>query len=63
MYDPREKPWSDNPNAPKIPYSLYFQEKVTFAGDFVGPILYGTRKGVPTCTSTYPYLLRLFGLL
>ena len=34
------KPWSDNPNAPKIPYSLYFQEKVTFARDFVGPILW-----------------------
>ena len=63
MYDSQEKLWSDNPNTPKIPYNQYFQEKVTFAGDFVGPILYGTRKGLPTRMSTYPYSLRLFGLL
>ena len=62
MYNSQEKLWSDNPNAPKIPYNLYFQEKVTFAGDFVGPTLYGTSKGLPTCMSTYPYSLRLFGL-
>ena len=34
--------WSDNPYAPKIPYPLYFVEKVTFAGMLVGTIFYGT---------------------
>jgi len=39
-----EQPWSDNPNAPQIPYDLYFGEKANFAGILVGAILYGTRK-------------------
>jgi len=41
MSDSDQKPWSDNPNAPKIPYSLYFQEKADFAGILIGSILYG----------------------
>ena len=44
MSDSQERPWSDNPNAPKIPYNLYFDEKAYFAGTFVGSILYGTRE-------------------
>ena len=39
-----DKPWSDNPNAPKLPYHLYFDEKAGFAGYFVGLILYGALK-------------------
>ena len=42
MYDSQQKPWSDNPNAPKIPYHLYVQEKASFAGNMIGSILYGT---------------------
>jgi hypothetical protein len=41
------RPWSDNPNAPKIPYDLYFEEKANFAGILIGSILYGTRKAPP----------------
>ena len=36
------KPWSDNPNAPKIPYSMYLEEKAYFAGTLIGSMLYGT---------------------
>ena len=41
MSDSQEKPWSDNPNAPQIPYYLYFEEKADFAGVLIGSILYG----------------------
>lgn len=41
MYDLSEVPWSDNPNAPKIPYWLYVGEKAYFAGSLIGAILYG----------------------
>ena len=60
MYDSQEKLWSDNPNAPKISYNLYFQEKVTFAGDFVGPILYDTRNlhvNLPILTSFVRFII------
>ena len=40
----QHKLWSDNPNAPKIPYILYFNEKANFAGSLVTSILYGTSK-------------------
>lgn len=33
--------WSSNPNAPQIPYSLYFAEKANFAGILIGAIFYG----------------------
>ena len=36
--------WSNDPNAPKIPYALYIDEKAAFAGTFIGSILYGTPK-------------------
>lgn len=36
-----EEPWSSNPNAPQIPYSLYFAEKANLAGVFIGAIFYG----------------------
>jgi len=36
-----EQPWSTNPNAPQIPYDLYFGEKANFAGILIGAILYG----------------------
>ena len=47
MSDPQDKPWSDNPNAPKIPYDLYFGEKATFAGILIGSMFYGTCKTLP----------------
>ena len=45
MFD--SKPWSDNPNAPKIPRFTYFEEKATLAGVFIASILYGTHKPLP----------------
>lgn len=35
------KPWSDNPNAPQVPFSVYFAEKSYFTGFLLGAILYG----------------------
>ena len=49
MASSSESPWSDNPNAPQIPYLLYFVEKATFAGTLLGAIFYGT----PTHVSAY----------
>ena len=47
MSDYQLKSWSDNPNAPKIPYSQYFEEKVYFAGVLLASILYGTGRARP----------------
>ena len=33
--------WSNNPNAPQIPYPLYFREKATLDETFIAAILYG----------------------
>jgi len=44
---PDSKPWSNNPNAPKIPYPIYLEEKAYFAGTLIGSMLYGTRKSSP----------------
>ena len=44
MSDLEEQPWSDNPNAPKIPYYIYRFEKTWFAGVLISSILYGTPK-------------------
>ena len=44
MPDSQEQRWSDNPNAPKIPYPLYAEEKADFAGMLIASILYGTPK-------------------
>jgi len=41
MSDTEQKPWSDNPNAPKIPYDVYFSEKAVFAGLLISAVLYG----------------------
>jgi len=42
MSESQEPPWSNNPNAPKIPYSLYLEEKADFAGMLIASVLYGT---------------------
>jgi len=44
MSESQEPPWSNNPNAPKIPYSLYLEEKADFAGMLIASVLYGTHK-------------------
>ena len=49
MSDWTFSPWSDISYAPHIPHELYFTEKVSFAGPFLGAIFYGT----PTFGSTY----------
>ena len=41
------KPWSDNPYAPKIPYSVYAEEKTDVAGILIAAILYGACKISP----------------
>jgi len=47
------EPWSNNPNAPNIWYSVYLWEKINFAGYLVGSILYGMpRISLPTCPTT-----------
>lgn len=35
------KPWSDNPNAPRITRTVYLKEKTTLAGSIVGAVGYG----------------------
>ena len=52
MSDSLGKPWSDNPNAPKVPYWVYFGEKSYFAGVIIGAILYGES----TYTYNYPFV-------
>ena len=41
MSDTEQNPWSDNPNAPKIPHDVYFSEKIVFAGLLIAAVLYG----------------------
>jgi len=51
MSDSQEQPWSDNPNAPQIPYGLYLLEKTWFAGTLISSILYGARDiSIPSLT-------------
>ena len=58
MSDSQLKLWSDNPNAPKISYDQYFEEKVYFAGVLLGSILYGTREArSPTRLSADPHFV------
>jgi len=47
MSDSQERPWSNNPNAPKVPHDFYLEEKAYFAGVLIAAILYGTRKIPP----------------
>ena len=51
MGDASEKPWSDNPYAPRLPSTLYFGEKETFAGSLIGAIFYGTLATGPSTRS------------
>ena len=44
MSNSQEKSWSGGPNAPEIPYYLYFEEKASFSGLLVSSILYGACK-------------------
>jgi len=53
MSDSQEQPWSNNPNAPKIPHLVYLAEKNLFAGTLISAILYGTHKQPP---STRPFV-------
>ena len=54
MSSTQEKPWSDNPNAPKISLSVYHFEKASFAGAFICSILYGMhKKSLPTYQSVH----------
>ena len=57
MSDSSQKPWSNNPNTPQIPYDLYLWEKAAFAGGFIGAILYGLPTYISIC-SVFTYLLR-----
>ena len=47
MSDPWGPPWSDNPNAPKISHTIYFDEKVWFVGNSLSSILYGAPQTPP----------------
>lgn len=47
MSDSSGEAWSDNPNAPQIPYELYFVEKAALAGTFLAIISYGNSAPVP----------------
>ena len=66
MSDSRLIPWSDNPNAPKISYPLYFSEKTNFTGVVLGSIFYGTWKAphlhVYLSTLT-PFILFILGIV
>lgn len=44
MSDSQYKPWSNNPNAPKLTYPMYLEEKAYFAGTLIGSMLYGMYK-------------------
>ena len=41
MSGPSPEPWSNNPYAPGISYSLYISEKANLAGILIGATLYG----------------------
>lgn len=59
MTDSQERPWSSDPSAPKITHSLYFEEKVDFAGMAIASVLYGTCES-PTCPSVHAqFVVRL----
>ena len=47
MSDDSQVPWSDNPNAPQIPYVLYESEKYNFAGILMTATFYGELTRVP----------------
>jgi len=47
MSDTQKNPWSDNPNAPKIPHDVYFADKADFSGLLIAAILYGASNTPP----------------
>ena len=55
MSDFRARPWSHDPNAPKIMYLLYFAEKADFAGFLIGAVLYGTPNYVRVYLAFTPF--------
>ena len=60
MPDSQQKPWSNDLNAPKIPYDLHLREKNNVIGTFISSIFYGTRKtSLPTRPYIRPYLVCL----
>ena len=50
MSEDSQVPWSDDPNAPQIPYVLYESEKYNFAGIVLTAMFYGE----PIHASVYP---------
>ena len=44
---PQQMSWTDNPNAPRVPYYLYIGEEAYFAGIIIASILYGTHETAP----------------
>ena len=63
MSDSQQEPWSNNPNAPKILYRTYFQEKVSFAGNFICSILYGTCKKSTPCPCSFDFVRLTLGII
>lgn len=60
MAGSQEEQWANNPNAPKIPYDLYLQEKAYFAGLLVASLLYGACKN--SSDNVRSLVLTSFGL-
>ena len=58
MSDSSENPWSSSPNAPQIPYWVYFQEKANFAGIFLGAISYGAPTYLSICRAHLIHSIR-----
>ena len=48
MADSQEKPWANNPNAPKFTYFQYYLEKNDLTGLFIASILYGVPNTPPS---------------
>ena len=66
MSDSQEQTWSDSPNAPKIPYSVYLDEKADFAGMVGTAILYGmytTHPYTACLTALTPFARFILGVL
>ena len=53
MSNSSEKPWSDSPNAPQIPYWLHLEEKGDLAGYLISTIFYGwpAHRFIDLCSS------------
>lgn len=51
MSGPSERSWSDDPNAPQLPYLLYTPEKDYFTGATIGAVVYGAQGYAPAYLS------------